>query len=201
MERFKGKLLFMGWFNLPWTLMTDNGKIDLWPIVEQFFISINSNRAEHSQTLDCYILFVDENSEFHFKYIPRKSVVLQKPKGIGMSNIHAYLENNLIWLSGRKIEIDIEEGKQIAFSADKDETVYGVYFSGNGNSCKIPNDVEQKICKIGQPDCCIFLSAGATGFSCEKFNSPIARMLLERLAKGNIRASRIGNCAILGRKE
>ena len=201
MERFKGKLLFMGWFNLPWTLLTDNGKIDLWPIVEQFFISINGKRAEHSQTLDCYFLFTDKNSELQFQYSPDKYIVLEKLEGIGMSNIHAYLEKNLIWLSGRKIKVNIAKGKQIAFSADKDETVYGVYFSGNGNSCKIPNDVEQKICKIGQPDCCVFLSFGTTGFHCEKFNGPIARMLLERLAKRTIRASRIGNCAILGRKE
>ena len=86
------------------------------------------------------------------------------------------------------------------FVADASEQVFGVYFT-DGNSCEVPSDAEKTFCKAGQHDCCIFLSAGTGGFHCEKFNSPLARMLLDRLAKGAIRASRIGNCALLGRKE
>ena len=118
-----------------------------------------------------------------------------------MSNVHVCLDEALGWLSGRLVEIEIEDGKQVKFSADASEEVFGVYFTGEGNSCKIPNGAVKAVCKIGQRDCCIFLSAGADGFNCEKFNSPMVRMLLDRLAKGTMRASRIGNCALLGRKK
>jgi len=201
MEEFKGRLLYMGWFNKPWSLIMEGGEIDLWPVVDKFLVSLNSKHADHDQTRDSYTLSVDENSEFQFKYIPGECVLLEKPEGFGMSNVHAYLDGALGWLSGRLVEIEIEEGKRIKFMADKSEKVYGVYFTGEGNSCKILNGAEKTVCKIGQHDCCIFLSVGADGFHCEKFSGSIARTLLDRLAKGNIHASRIGSCEVLGRKE
>lgn len=201
MQKLKGRLLYMGWFNLPWKLMTDDGEIDLWPVIDKFLTSLNGKRADHKEERDGYALAADESSEFQFKYVPGEYVLLEKPEGFGMSNVHAYLDTSLGWLSGRMVEIEIEDGKQIKFTADKSEGVYGVYFVGDGNSCEVPSGAEKAICKVGQHDCCIFLSVGADGFNCEKFNSQLARMLLDRLAKGNIRASRIGNCALVGRKE
>jgi hypothetical protein len=201
MKRFKGRLLYMGWFNVPWKLMMESGEIDLWPVIDKFFVSLNGKRANHDQARDGYTLSVDENSELQFNYIPGEYVLLEKPEGFGMSNVHAYLDNALIWLSGRMVEIEIEEGKQIKFTADKDKEVYGVYFVGDGNSCEVPIGAEKTVCKIKQHDCCIFLSVGADGFHCEKFSGSTARMFLDRLSKGDIRASRIGSCTILGRKE
>jgi hypothetical protein len=202
----EGRLLYMGWFNPPWKLVTDNGEIDLWPIIDKFLASLNGKRAKHDQKRDGYSLTADESSEFQFKYVPGKYVLLEKLKGFEMSNVHAYnvhayLDETLIWLSGRLVKIEVENGKQIKFIADKSEEVLGVYFFSDGNSCEVPKGVEQTVCKIGQPDCCIFLVVGGDGFSCEKFSGPTARVLLDRLAKGNIRASRIGNCAILRRRE
>ena len=201
MQKLKGRLLYVGWFNLPWKLVMDDGEIDLWPVIDKFLTSLNGKRADHKQERDGYMLATDTASEFAFKYIPGEYVLLEKPEGFGMSNVHAYLDKALGWLSGRMVEIEIEDGKQIKFAADKSEEVYGVYFVGDGNSCEVPSGIEQTVCKIGQRDCCIFLSAGASGFNCEKFNSPIARMLLDRLAKGTMWTTRIGNCALLGRKE
>ena len=203
MQKLNGKLLYMGWFNLPWKLVTDDGEIDLWPVIDKFLTSLNGKRANHKRERDGYMLAANDASEFAFKYIPGKYVLLEKPEGFGMSNVHAYLDEALGWLSGRMVDIEIEDGKQIKFAADKSEEVYGVYFVGDGNSCEVPSGIEQTVCKIGQRDCCIFLSlsAGAGGFSCEKFNGPMARILLDRLAKGNMRASRIGNCALIGRRE
>ena len=201
MQKLKGRLQYMGWFNLPWKLVMDNGEIDLWPVIDEFFTSLNGKRAKYDQERDGYTLAADESSEFQFKYVPGEYVLLEKLKGFGMSNVHAYLDDALVRLSGRMVEIEIEDGKQIKFMADRAEEVYGVYFVGDGNSCEVPSGVEQTVCKIGQSDCCIFLTVGADGFHCEKFSGPTARMLLDRLAKGNIRASRIGSCAILGRKE
>ena len=199
MQKLKGVLLYTGWSNLPWKLVTDDGEIDLWPIIDKFLMSLNGKCANHQEACDGYTLSADEASEFQFKYIPGEYVLLEKPEGFGMSNVHVYLDTALGWLSGRLVEIEIEDGKRVKFVADASEQVFGVYFT-DGNSCEVPSDAEKTVCKAGQHDCCIFLSAGADGFHCEKFNSPLARMLLDRLAKGTIRASRIGNCALLGRK-
>jgi len=201
MEKLKGRLLYMGWFNKPWNLMTESDEVDFWPMVNEFFISLNGKSANHDQTRDSYVLFADEGSEFQFKYVPDESVLLEKLKSFGMSNVHAYFDSSLIWLSGRMVEVEIEDGKRIKFIADKDEEVHGVYFVGEGNSCEVLSGDERTVCKIGQSDCCVFLTAGSGGFCCEKFNGSIARMLLDRLAKGFIRASRIGSCKVLGRKE
>jgi hypothetical protein len=198
-RKLKGRLQFMGWFNLPWKLVTDDGEIDLWPEVEKFFILLNGKRADHNRAIDGYTLFLDKKAEYEFCYKPDEQVVLNNPDEFGMSNVHAYLESALGWLSGRLVEIEISE-TALKFTADKSEEVYGVYFSHN-NSCKIPDGIEKTICKVGKTDCCIFLSVSSNGFSCEKFNDYTARGLLDRLEKGNIRASRVGNCALLGRKE
>lgn len=200
MQKLKGRLLYMGWFNLPWKLMTDDGEIDLWPIINKFLTLLNGKRANHKQVRDGYTLSADETSEFKFKYTPGEYVLLEKSDG--MSNVHAYLDTALGWLSGRLVEIEIEDGKQVKFIADVSEEVFGVYFAGDCDpSCEVPRGAEKTICKVGQHDCCIFASVSANGFGCQKFNGPLARMLLDRLAKGNIRASRIGNCALIGRKE
>ena len=200
MQKLKGRLLYMGWFNLPWKLVTDKGEVDLWPTIDKFLTSLNGKRAGHKHEQNGYTLSVDKSSEFLFRYVPGEQVLLEKTDGFGMSNVHAYLNDALVWLSGRMVKIEIEDGKRIEFIADKSEDVFGVYF-GSGNSCEIPDGAEKSVCKIGQSDGCVFLSAGTDGFFCQKFNGPTARVLLDRLAKGNMRASRIGNCTILGRKE
>ena len=200
MQKLKGRLQYGGWFNYPWKLVTKNGDIDLWPIIDKFLISLNGKRAEHNRECNGYILAADENSEFQFKYIPDEYVLLEKVDGFGGSNVHFYLEQALVFLSGRMVEIEIEEGKEIKLMADKAEKVYGVYFVDDGNCCKVPKGDEKTICKVGQPDCCIFVSIGGDGCYCEKFNGPLARELLDRLAKGKTSATRIGSCELLGRK-
>ncbi len=187
---------------MPWKLVTDAGEIDLWPFIDEFFTSLNGKRTTRMKMDErCgYALAADKNSEFHFKYIPDEYVLLEKQKGFGGSNVHACLDEALVWLSGRMVEIEIENGKQIKFAADKSEKVYGVYFI-EGNACEVPEDAVKTVCKAGQHDRCIFLSAGSSGFLCQKFSGPTARMLLDRLAKRDPLRSRIGNCTILGRKE
>ena len=199
MQKLKGRLYYMGWL-LPWKLVTNDGEIDLWPVIDKFLASLNGKRADHEQTRDGYTLSADEASDFKLTYTPGECAFLEKSEGFGLSNVNAYLSSALVGLSGRLVEIEIEDGKQIKLTADKSEEVYGVYFADRGNSCELPSGVEQTVCKIGQPDCCIFLVAGDDDFYCEKFSGPTARMLLDRLAKGTIRASRIGNCALIGRK-
>jgi hypothetical protein len=198
MQTIKGRLLYMGWFNLPWKLVTDSGEIDLWPIIEGFFVSFNGKTANHERRRDSYTLSSDEGSKFKFEYVPDEHVWLEEPAG-GLSNVHAYLDESLVWLSGRMVEIEIEDGKHIKLVADRAQKVNGIY--SVGDSCEVPRGAEKTICKAGQRDCCIFLAMSPDGFECEKFSGSTARMLLDRLAKGTMRASRIGDCALVGRKE
>ena len=202
MKGWKGKLGYLGWFNLPWRLITEDGEIDLWPMVNDFFLSIGGKKISQDKTPESYTLEVNGLSDFQFEYIPGKSILMRKPKDFSVYNVLHFLDETLVWLSGRRVEVEIGNGKRMKFIADKSEEVFGVYPS-IGNSCEVPKGAEQTVCKLDHSDCCIFLSVDPKGFSCEKFNGPMARMLLDRFAKNEInpRISRIGSCKILGRKE
>ena len=199
--RMRGRLHYMGWLNMPWTLVSESGdEIDLWPFVHEFFVSLTGRHAEHYLAADAYSLIANEDSEFTLHYTPGSHVLLEKDVGFGFENIHAYLDELLVWLSGRLVEVEIVEN-QLRFAADKSEEVFEVSLVENSNVGEIPDGVEQTVCKMGHgAECCIFLSANADGFRCQKFSGLMARMLLERLVNRDIRARRIGNCAMGGKK-
>jgi multimeric flavodoxin WrbA len=90
------------------------------------------------------------------------------------------------------------DDQSISIKHDETEKVFELNYT-NGNSCKIPDDKVKEICKIGQSDACIFCSVSGGGFECQKFDSFMSRMLLDRHSKGTMNASRIGNCKIVGR--
>jgi hypothetical protein len=198
-QKLEGKLLYIGWNNLPWALATTDGEINLWPIVDEFLISLNGKRVSQKQTRNEYELFADKNSGFQLDYVPEKYVLLKKIEGFGGANVAYYLETSLIWLSGRRMKISVKNGIQMKIVADTSEKVYYVYFVRESSSCKVPSDAVKTVCKVGESDCCIFFSMGNSGPCCEKFNSSVARTLLNDLSKGITRARRIGGCA-LGQK-
>lgn len=196
----KGRLWYLWWSNKPWKLITDEGEIDLWPHIEQVFLSLSGKRTSHKRERESYALFLDQDSSGRLKYEPGELLILEAIEGFGFSNIYAYLDDALICLDGRMVEIEIND-KGLKICADKTEKVFGVYFT-DGNSCKIPKGAEYTVCKIGQgKETCIFVSVSSNGFYCKKFSGMTARGLLDRLAKGTINAGRIGNCSLLGRKE
>jgi hypothetical protein len=200
--KLKGRLLFKGWYNRPWILLTEgNIEVDLWPIIDGFLTSIDGKKVCEKQERNGCMLLVNYQSDYEFKYERDELIILKKTNGFGMKNMLAYLEEVLIWLSGRMIEIEIVNEMVMKISADTSEKVFGVYFS-HGNSCEIPKGAEKTICKVGEKsDCCVFVTRSSSGFECEKFYGPAARVFLDRLAKGDICATRIGSCEILGRKE
>ena len=118
----------------------------------------------------------------------------------GYSNIGAYLPSTLQRINGRTVIVSIDEAG-IKIEADPTEEVYGIYYTGEGNCCAIPEDDLKTVCKPSTDDCCIFLACSGNGFECLKFSGMSARMLLDRYGKKEMNATRIGNCAILGRKE
>ena len=208
--KLKGRLMYMGWMNRPWTLNTDDGEIDLWPIVKEFFVSFNGKRANHKQNRDRYTLFADENSDMKFAHISDSYNLLSELNAHSKSNVSAYLDETLIWLDGRMVEIEIEDailvwsdrmveikiedGKQFKIKADESEKVHGVYSIIGSNTCNICEGDEHKICRIGTPKACVFAVLDPSGaWCCCKFDEN-ARGLLYRLAKGDIRATHIGSC-------
>ncbi len=197
MEKLKGRLLYVGWFNRPWTLVMEDKEIDLWPVVDKFFTMLNGKRAKHEWESDGYSLMEDKKSHLRFKYVPNEYVLLEEPRSF--ANVHAYLDKSLVWLSGRMVEIEIT-AKEMKINADKSEEVMGVYRSKKNGLCEVPRGVSLRVCKLGQPDRCIFFSMVKGVFHCEKFNGWSARISLNRLAKSSSseRRSLIGSCEILG---
>lgn len=199
-DKITGRLLYTGWLNRPWRLVPPKGDdIDLFPLVDTALTKWNGQAANHDQTRDSYALFLDGESEFDIKYTTDGNAGLWKRNGFGFSNIIAYFDCALVWLSGRMVVIEIDDDR-IHLAADPAEEVFGLHFT-HSNSCAVPDGAERTVCKISTDDTCIFLCCGADGFSCEKFSGSTARLLLDRHHKGEMNASRIGSCALLGRED
>lgn len=195
-QKLRGKLFYFGWFNHPWRLVAEEGEIDVWPAVDAFFSRIAGKRASHYEHQEGYGILTDQNSEYIFHYTPDGLVLLEKEKGIGGSNVHAYLDNTFLRLNGRTVEIEADESS-LRVTADPSEKVFHVPLT-HGNSGKVSDKIAQDICKMGQGDAaCIFLTFSGERYFCEKFNDPLARASLDRLAQGTIQARRIGDCALL----
>ena len=195
-----GTLLFTGWPHKPWRLSRPNGSmVDLFPPIHEKLLGFAGKRVSHDREKDNYSVRLDPSSDFELFYEEGTNPVIAAENG-SFSNLGVYLESSLMWLTGRQVIFAIDdEGFDIR--ADPSEDVPLVKFFGTGNSCRVLKENAKPICKIGEPDCCIFLTAGGNGFSCEKFNDPLARMLLTRHVEGTMRASRLGNCGINGREE
>jgi hypothetical protein len=198
MKILKGKLKFISLFE---PIMLD--EIDLREYYFKLFEKLNGEKSKMDYSMNSIEISADENSDKVIKYENDKNdilILLNNADGsFGMSNIGAYLPDILQRLNGMKVIASITDNS-IKITNDPKEKVFGIYYTRN-NCCKIPNDKINTVCKIGQEDCCIFICAGSDGFECLKFDSPSARMLLDRYSKKDMRASRIGNCKILGRNE
>lgn len=188
-----GRLKYLG-LSLGCIVSTAEGEIDLWQKIEVLLENLNEKTVRQENEKSNYALFADENALSELDYKKEKLALLCDAHG-NASNVYAYLDTSLTWLTGRLVKIRITE-TEFRIAADTSEKVYGVHFT-NDNSCAVTSDIADRICKIGKPDCCIFLSYSGEGFSCQKFSGSIARIVLERHAKGTMKASRIGNCEIL----
>lgn len=198
MEQIKGKLEFISLFK---PIMV--GDIDLRDHLFNVFENLNGKRTKMNISMNGIEIVQDESSTQLVEYKKDDESLLMmlvnEDGSFGMSNIAAHLPDSLQRLNGMTVIASIyDDGFEIVH--DSEEKVFGLYYTRN-NSCKIPDNKVKSLCKIGKKDCCIFITASSEGFECVKFDSPTARMLLDRLSKGEMRASRIGNCKILGRKE
>lgn len=196
----KGKLEFISIFK-PIRLISEDSEIDLRKYYFDLFEKLNGKKSKMNYHMNDIEICSDDNSEYVIKYENDNNgilIILDKINEFGFSNIKAYLSDMLQRLNGRCVIVTASENS-IKIISDPSEEVFGLYYT-NSNNCKIPDDKIKSLCKIGEEDCCIFCCVGSNGFECLKFNSPSARMLLGRYSRNDINATKIGNCAILGRK-
>lgn len=210
MTTLKGKLTFISLWH-PINLETEDSELDLRVQYFGLFRNLNGKKANMKYGMNDLTILADEDSEYEMVF--EKSgdeiestdtdtigIILKKSgEGWGMSNIGAYLPDALQRLNGMQVIVEVKEDS-IAIRHDETEEVYEIKYTHN-NSCRIPDEDVKKICKIGKADCCIFCSVSGNGFLCQKFDGHMATHLLNRHAEGTMRASRIGNCKIVGRIE
>ena len=201
MKIFKGRLVYSGsWVNRPWALTQDHGLvIDIYTFIDEVLWKLNGKFVSKHTNGEFYSLRSDSKSKLRLQYEPDKLALLKKDDKSASSNIGSYLPEILTWLSGRSVRIEVSD-TGFKIMANQSEKVFGVKFFGDGNMARVPLGAEVNVCKISQPDCCIFLTAQADGFACAKFSS-LAQGLLVRHFKGTIRASRVGRCAIIGQEK
>lgn len=204
MTKLTGKLEFISFWD-PIKLETENGIVDLREAYFQVFNNLNGKKCSMSGKMNSLKISADETSDrvMVFEKNDTEDSILMMLKipepGWGMSNLGAYVPDMLQRLNAMKVLVEYDE-ESISIQHDETEKVFELNYTGGGNSCKISDDKVKEICKPGQ-GACIFLSAGSEGFECQKFNSPTARMLLDRYSNKTMNASRIGNCKIVGRIE
>lgn len=205
MTTLKGKLEFISFWN-PIKLETENGIVDLREAYFQVFNSLNGKKCSMDGKMNSLKILADETSDRVMKFERNEKedsilMLLEIPEpGWGMSNLGAYVPSMLERLNGMQVIVEYDN-ESISIKHDETEEVFEIKYTGGGNSCKVSDDKVKEICKPGTENACIFLSAGPDGFECQKFNSPMARILLDRYSNKTMRASRIGNCKIIGRIE
>ncbi len=199
----KGKLEYTSLFE-PIKLIGEEKEIDLrdyyFPLLEK----LNGKKSRMDDQRRSIEIYGDETSENIIEYQNAGDGILMLIKridGKGVSNIAAYLPDALQRLNGRQVIVEVSEKNGLKLFANPEEKVFGLYYTGAGNGCKIPEGAEKTVCKIGTDDCCIFCCLGAGGFGCLKFDSLSTRQILQRHAKKEMNATRIGNCEVLGRKD
>ncbi|ANH05180.1 hypothetical protein shn_14835 [Shinella sp. HZN7] len=200
MTIISGRLEYLGW-KRPWKVDGGSNAADLSREFWQFAEQRRGKPIKHVYDRDNYMLKADDASEFDLNYIEAgEGIIAQKREGFGMFNVAAYLEWALLALNGRQIIATITPGGFWLTNAPN-EDVPGVVFQREGNMGVVPPGMERAICKVGQgAECCIFLCGGSTGLECAKFDPAFARQILDRKARGQMNADRIGDCRLLGRQ-
>lgn len=196
-----GILNFHGWFH-PWLLITLGEKFNIFPEVQKIFKALNGQSVTFKQGIESFAFMRDETSDFILEFsegIDSTTAFLKRKDGNGGSNLGAYLPDALQWINGRTVTFSSTEST-FEVVADPNEKVFTLPFTLN-NSCLIPKGKEKEICKLGTDEGCLFCSLnGDQEWYCEKGNSSIALVLLNKLGDG-ASSSRIGNCLIKGRED
>ncbi len=201
MKKIVGTLNFHGWFH-PWKVITEDGvETDIHPVVASFFKKLAGQPVVFEDEPEGFHLVRDENSPKKLEYkVEGDGVILallNKDGSFGLSNLTASIPDALQRIDGRNVVITVTD-TEMRVQADPNQEVYKLPYT-HGNMASIPEGIEKSQCQIGTSNACVFCVATGEGFECSKGNTQMGRMVLDRLAKGEMRASRIGSCLVAGR--
>jgi hypothetical protein len=199
---FHGQLTFISFFH-PVIIDINGVKNNIRQLFFNRFSELDGKPVSMEEDRNEFKFYKDEGSEYFLTYNNDKGGMLawaEKKVGIGGFNLLAYLPGFLQQINSRCVGIEFFKGG-FKILVDPDEDVFGVYYTGNANHCKVEDKDVKSVCKAGTSNCCIFLVAGGSGFECAKFDTYVGRQLLYRHGEGKLNATRIGNCKLLGRKE
>lgn len=191
----RGKLEFLTW-DLPWLVTGGDKSADLSVMFWNVMTAIRGQRARMDVKPDRVKISADPASDLELQYTTiGAGVIVSKVDGFGFTNVASYTEAILQNINGRSVIIEMHDDA-ISITADPAEIVPIVKRNAS-SEVVIPIEWAQGICGVGNgAGCCIFLTCGENGFGCAKFSHSLGRHLLARKAEGEMRASRIGNCAI-----
>ncbi|WP_336801745.1 hypothetical protein [Kaistia sp. MMO-174] len=202
--KVSGRLRFYGWTHPTWDLLQPDGSaVDIKPAFWEAILSMAGKRGGHDYVghhFPSMRIYLEPRSDREI--LAREidcGIIESRLDNAGWSNIAAYFEQILVALAGRLVEFKASPD-EIEIIADRTEKVPHVLYFGRGNSARVPDGAERIVCRAGEADCCIFLTMGTGGFECAKFSGPMALHLLQRAGAGEMRATRLGNCAVVGRE-
>ena len=113
----EGTLRFVGMWDNPIILETEEGDVDIAPIIYKFFEKNNRKPARDINTRNYFSVKLMENVGYVIDYIRELKdgkldqfvFLLKKPFGFGMTNIQLYLESVLTSLSGRHTVLELRD--------------------------------------------------------------------------------------------
>jgi len=199
---FWGKLEYLSMFK-PIKLNQGGTHVDLRDYIFEVFSKLNGEKTTMLYSMEHIEFKKDYESKYAMKYEndgENLLMMLDVIDEFGFRNVGAYLPDMLQRLNGRNVLITATDDSIKIEDGPNNEHTFGVHYT-NSNLCKIPNDKVKEICKIGEKDCCAFCVASGNGFECAKFDTYMCRNLLGRIEEKTIRATRIGDCKLLGRIE
>ena len=200
MTNISGVLRYLGW-HFPWLVIAENGqKDDIKPVYESFFRRHLDRRVSMEFSLNSFMVSRDDESAFILNLMTNGFPMIYRrekseSKVLEYKNLGVFLEEALLNINGRRVAVVGTKGA-VEISADSEETVFGVYLSLWG-ATTVPKDNIESVCKKCGLLCVFFNERSGT---CEKFNMPFAKTVLEGVALGRVRG-RIGDCANLGKKK
>lgn len=198
----EGVLEYLSW-NRYWSVTAEDRVADL----AEHFWQVAQRLQDQPVNLDMkpgsFTLRADPASEWvlEFDEVGSGIIIVRQGATFGFTNVLSYLEAILCNINAQEVIASIEDDSFTVFANPTTQASYPGLMRPRevrGNSIPISDEIVKTRCGAGTADACIFITASADGFACEKFNGSLTRMLLDRKAQGTMRASRIGNCRIDG---
>lgn len=205
-----GVVTFTGMWNPIFMTTPEGDEVNISDMIYEFMEKNNMQPAKVVCDRNSFTLKMMESDrvlnilrEFDDKgELKRFGIGIEVPDGgWGWTNTQLQLEGLFISLVGRNAILEMEDDTLTVKLDEFNDDVPTVYYDKGNNAVLVGNYKVKDVCKPGTNDCCIFLTASADGFGCSKFNGPTSRVLMNRHAKGEMNATRIGNCKCGGRWE